>query len=142
LLKRKGHCVETLTGFKYIGAKLEKYSALPAVRVVAIARAGAVARQKILISTFRGRRKLRLQRGRFCQGQDANGAAIRSPVTAYARSKGLTLISSSIVFSMRRPSGKSGSLIFEGAGGADKFGGGGLLQRDPPDEIDHSKLSR
>jgi phosphoglucomutase len=123
-------CVETLTGFKYIGEKLGKYEAgLPEEY-------RAKYRQLSELET----RNLRLQHSSYyvCGGEesygysaadfvrdkDGNGAAVVfAEVAAYAKSRGLTLIDlldeayATYGFYLE----KNGSLTFEGADGAAKI---------------------
>jgi phosphoglucomutase len=123
-------CVETLTGFKYIGEKLGKYeAALP-----------EEARQNYRNLPELETRNLRLQHSSYyvCGGEesygysaadfvrdkDGNGSTVVfAEVAAYAKSRGLTLIDlldeaySIYGFYLE----KNGSLTFEGADGAAKI---------------------
>jgi phosphoglucomutase len=123
-------CVETLTGFKYIGEKLGKYEkALPA-------EARAEYRELTELET----RNLRLAQssyyvcggeesygysaGDFVRDKDGNGATVVfAEVAAYAKSRGLTLVElldeaySAYGYYLE----KNGSLTFEGADGATKI---------------------
>jgi len=123
-------CVETLTGFKYIGEKLGQYeAALPA-------EARANYRQLCELDT----RNLRLAQSSYyvCGGEesygysaadfvrdkDGNGATVVfAEVAAYAKSRGVTLVDlldeaySIYGFYLE----KNGSLTFEGADGAAKI---------------------
>jgi phosphoglucomutase len=123
-------CVETLTGFKYIGEKLGKYeSALP-----------AEVRAKYRTLPEAETRKLRLAQSSFyvCGGEesygysaadfvrdkDGNGAVVVfAEVAAYAKSRGLTL--DQLLDEAYAAYGfyleKNGSLTFEGADGAAKI---------------------
>jgi len=123
-------CVETLTGFKYIGEKLGKYeAALPADHA---------ARYRSLSESET--RRLRLEHSSFyvCGGEesygysaadfvrdkDANGAVVVfAEVAAYAKSRGLTLdqLLDEIYAEHGFYSEKNGSLTFEGAEGAAKI---------------------
>src|SRR5205823_9205142 len=123
-------CVETLTGFKYIGEKLGKYeAALP-----------PEARAKYRSLSEQETRALRLQHSSFyvCGGEesygysaadfvrdkDGNGAAVVfAEVAAYAKSRGLTL--GELLDEAYATYGfyleKNGALTFEGADGAAKI---------------------
>lgn len=120
-------CVETLTGFKYIGEKLGKYErALP-----------DEVRAKYREFPERLTRGLRLQHSTYyvCGGEesygysaadfvrdkDANGAAVVfAEVAAYAKSRGLTLdqLLDEVYAQFGYYSEKNGSMTFEGAEGA------------------------
>jgi phosphoglucomutase len=123
-------CVETLTGFKYIGAKLGKYErAIPEEM-----------RQNYVDLTEDETRRLRLDHSSFyvfggeesygysgadfIRDKDGNGAVIMfCEVAAYAKSRGQT-VSQLLdeIFSMFGYfAEKNGSLVFEGAEGADKI---------------------
>ncbi len=123
-------CVETLTGFKYIGEKLGKYeAAIP-----------AEARQNYRELSELETRNLRLQHSSYyvCGGEesygysaadfvrdkDGNGATVVfAEVAAYAKSRGLTLVD--LLDEVYATYGfyleKNGSLTFEGADGAAKI---------------------
>lgn len=120
-------CVETLTGFKYIGSKLAKYqTGIP-----------EVLRENYVVLTEDQTRELRLAHsslyvfggeesygysgGDFVRDKDGNGAAIMfCEVAAYAKSKGLTV--SALLDDIFSEFGYfeefTGSLVFEGAEGA------------------------
>lgn len=123
-------CVETLTGFKYIGAKLGKYeAALPAAarvgythRSEAETRALRLAHSSFYV--FGGEESYGYSGSDFVRDKDGNGAAIMfAEVAAYAKSRGLTLdalldeVYAEFGFYLE----KNGSLVFEGAEGADKI---------------------
>ena len=123
-------CVETLTGFKYIGEKLGKYeNALP-----------AEVRAHYRDLPEEETRRLRLEHSSYyvCGGEesygysaadyvrdkDANGAAVVfAEVAAYAKGRGLTL--GELLYEVYAEYGyyfeKNGSLTFEGAEGALKI---------------------
>jgi phosphoglucomutase len=121
-------CVETLTGFKYIGAKLRKYEcAIP-----------ESSRENYVGLTEKETRELRLKHsslyvfggeesygysgGDFVRDKDGNGAAIMfCEVAAYAKSKGLTVVEllDQIFSEFGYFEEYSGSLTFEGAEGAE-----------------------
>ena len=123
-------CVETLTGFKYIGAKLGKYErAIPEEM-----------RQNYVDLTEEETRRLRLDHSSFyvfggeesygysgadfVRDKDGNGAVIMfSEVAAYAKSRGQTVgqLLDEIFSMFGYFAEKNGSLVFEGAEGADKI---------------------
>jgi phosphoglucomutase len=120
-------CVETLTGFKYIGAKLRKYeNALP-----------PEVREKYGDLPEEETRRLRLEHssyylfggeesygysgGDFVRDKDGNGAAIMfCEVAAYAKSRGLSVdaLLNEIFSEFGYFQEHTGSLTFEGAEGA------------------------
>jgi len=123
-------CVETLTGFKYIGAKLGKYeNALPAdVRLGYGALSESETRALRLSASsfyvFGGEESYGYSGADFVRDKDGNGAAVMfSEVAAYAKSRGITLdvlldeIYAEFGFYLE----KNGNLTFEGAEGAAKI---------------------
>jgi phosphoglucomutase len=123
-------CVETLTGFKYIGAKLSKYErAIP-----------KQLRQNYVDLTEQETRRLRLAHSSFyvfggeesygysgadfVRDKDGNGAVIMfCEVAAYAKSRGQTVdqLLDEIFARFGYFAEKNGSLVFEGAEGANKI---------------------
>jgi phosphoglucomutase len=123
-------CVETLTGFKYIGAKLGKYErAIPKEM-----------RQNYVDLTEDETRRLRLEHSSFyvfggeesygysgadfVRDKDGNGAVIMfCEVAAYAKSRGQTVdqLLDEIFATFGYFAEKNGSLVFEGAEGANKI---------------------
>jgi phosphoglucomutase len=123
-------CVETLTGFKYIGAKLGNYErAIP-----------EQLRQKYVELSEDEARKLRLQHSSFyvfggeesygysgadfVRDKDGNGAVIMfCEVAAYAKACGKTVdqLLDDIYCEFGYFAEKNGSLVFEGAEGATKI---------------------
>src|SRR5213595_1095618 len=123
-------CVETLTGFKYIGAKLGKYErAIP-----------EQLRQNYVDLTEQETRRLRLAHSSFyvfggeesygysgadfVRDKDGNGAVIMfCEVAAYAKSRGQTVdeLLDEIFSMFGYFAEKNGSLVFEGAEGAKKI---------------------
>src|SRR5207247_5098245 len=120
-------CVETLTGFKYIGAKLGKYErAIP-----------EGLRQNYVDLTEEETRRLRLEHSSFyvfggeesygysgadfVRDKDGNGAVIMfCEVAAYAKSRGQTVdeLLDEIFGTFGYFAEKNSSLVFEGAEGA------------------------
>src|SRR5438067_3989346 len=120
-------CVETLTGFKYIGAKLGNYErAIP-----------EHLRQNYADLTYNETRRLRLAHSSFyvfggeesygysgadfVRDKDGNGAVIMfCEVAAYAKSRGQTVdeLLDQIFATFGYFAEKNGSLVFEGAEGA------------------------
>jgi phosphoglucomutase len=123
-------CVETLTGFKYIGAKLGNYErAIP-----------AHLRQNYVDLSEQETRKLRLEHSSFyvfggeesygysgadfVRDKDGNGAVIMfCEVAAYAKAHGKTIdeLLDDIYSEFGYFAEKNGSLVFEGAEGATKI---------------------
>src|SRR5207247_2562728 len=123
-------CVETLTGFKYIGAKLGKYE-----RAIA-----EPLRQNYVDLSEDETRKLRLEHSSFyvfggeesygyggsdfVRDKDGNGAVIMfCEVAAYAKSRGQTIdeLLDEIFGTFGYFAEKNSSLVFEGAEGANKI---------------------
>jgi phosphoglucomutase len=151
IAEREGlHCVETLTGFKYIGAKLEKYeAALPAeirkaYRSLSEQETRSARLKSSYFCVFGGEESYGYTGADFVRDKDANGAAIMfAEVAAYARSNGVTLdqLLDQIYLEYGYYQEKSGSLVFEGAEGADKIGRlAESYNVNPPGEIDNSKV--
>ncbi len=124
------HCVETLTGFKYIGAKLGKYERTIPEQL----------RQNYVDLTEQQTRRLRLAHSSFCifggeesygysgadfvRDKDGNGAVMMfCEVAAYAKSRGHTVdeLLDEIFSTFGYFAEKNGSLVFEGAEGAKKI---------------------
>ena len=123
-------CVETLTGFKYIGAKLGKYErALPAeiqakYRSLSEAETRALRLELSSFYVFGGEESYGYSGADFCRDKDANGATVMfCEVAAYAKARGLTLdalldeIYAEFGFYLEQ----NGNLTFEGAEGAAKI---------------------
>ena len=124
-------CVETLTGFKYIGAKLVNYERAIPERL----------RQNYVDLSEEETRKLRLEHSTFyvfggeesygysgvdfVRDKDGNGAVIMfSEMAAYAKTHGKTVdqLLDEIYSEFGYFAEKNGSLVFEGAEGATKIG--------------------
>src|SRR6185295_5304376 len=91
-------CVETLTGFKYIGAKLGKYEkALPSAvqrkyRDLPEEETRQLRLEHSSYFVFGGEESYGYSAGDFVRDKDGNAAAIMfSEVAAYAKSRGLTI---------------------------------------------------
>ncbi len=144
------HFVETLTGFKYIGAKLAKYeSALPdafAGRYRELSeedsREARLRFSKYYI--FGGEESYGYSGADFVRDKDANGAAVMfAEVAAYAKSQKLTLdaLLDRIYCEYGYYLERNASLVFEGAEGAAKIAR--LIAsyaEDAPAEIDGSPV--
>ncbi|MDP9291832.1 MAG: phospho-sugar mutase [Verrucomicrobiota bacterium] len=144
-------CVETLTGFKYIGAKLTKYeTALPEAdrqnyRDRSEAETRALRLEKSSFYVFGGEESYGYSGADFTRDKDGNGATVMfAEVAAYAKSRGLTLddlldeIYSEFGFYFE----KNGSLTFEGADGAAKIKKlADSYASDPPAEVDGVAVS-
>jgi phosphoglucomutase len=143
--------VETLTGFKYIGAKLGKYER----EIGRDAHPNGAARRPYHEMSEDETRALRLQHSSFyvfggeesygysgadfVRDKDGNGATIMfCEVAAYAKSRGLTIdeLLDEVYLKLGYFLEKNGSLTFEGADGAAKIKA--LLEsydRSPPREM-------
>ncbi len=123
-------CVETLTGFKYIGQKLGKYeNALPEeerknYRQLTEGETRALRLGASSYYVFGGEESYGYSGADFVRDKDGNGATVMfAEVAAYAKSRGLTLdalldeIYSEFGFYLE----KNGNLTFEGAEGAAKI---------------------
>ncbi len=131
IAERNGlRCVETLTGFKYIGAKLGKYEAAlgpeagGAYRQLAESETRARRLQHSSFYVCGGEESYGYSAADFVRDKDANGAAVVfAEVAAYAKTRGLTLpelldeVYAEYGFYLE----KNGSLTFEGAEGALKI---------------------
>ncbi len=123
-------CVETLTGFKYIGAKLGKYEqALPEnVRQNYVDLSEEETRRLRLAHSsfyvFGGEESYGYSGADFVRDKDGNGAVIMfCEVAAYAKSRGQTVdqLLDEIFSVFGYFAEKNGSLVFEGAEGASKI---------------------
>ena len=123
-------CVETLTGFKYIGAKLTKYErALPTSAQANYRRLSEEQTRALRLDyssfyVFGGEESYGYSGADFARDKDANGAVVMfCEVAAYAKSRGLTLdalldeVYAEFGFYLE----KNGNLTFEGAEGASKI---------------------
>ena len=128
IAQRNGlRCVETLTGFKYIGAKLGKYEAAlpPALREGYRHRPESETRAaRLEHSSYYvcgGEESYGYSAADFVRDKDGNGAAIVfAEVAAYAKSRGITLpeLLQEVYAEYGFYCEKNGSLTFEGAQGA------------------------
>lgn len=121
-------CVETLTGFKYIGAKLGKYEKVlpPAVqrkyRDLPEEETRRLRLEHSSYFVFGGEESYGYSGGDFVRDKDGNAAAIMfSEVTAYAKSRGLTIdaLLDEVFAELGYFHEFTGSLVFEGAEGAE-----------------------
>ncbi len=122
--------VETLTGFKYIGAKLGKYErALPEewrkkYRTLSEQESRALRLQHSSFYVFGGEESYGYSGADFVRDKDGNGATIMfCEVAAYAKSQGVTIdeLLDQIYATFGYYAEKNGSLTFEGAEGAAKI---------------------
>jgi phosphoglucomutase len=120
-------CVETLTGFKYIGAKLEKYErALPAkdeanYRDLPEADTRRLRLEHSSYYIFGGEESYGYSGADFVRDKDANGATVMfCEVAAHAKSLGLTIdgLLDRVYGQLGYYAEKNGALTFEGAEGA------------------------
>ena len=123
-------CVETLTGFKYIGEKLGKYEAgLPIDKLAHYRELSELETRNLRLAhssyyVCGGEESYGYSAADFVRDKDGNGATVVfAEVAAYAKSRGLTLID--LLDEMYSTYGfyleKNGSLTFEGADGAAKI---------------------
>ena len=153
IAQREGlHCVETLTGFKYIGAKLRKYEeALPdsvrkSYRGLSEEESRKARLQYSHFFVFGGEESYGYSGADFVRDKDANGATLMfAEVAAYAKSQGLTLdeLLDKIYLEYGYYSEQSGSLVFEGAEGAEKIRRlADSYNRTPPKEANGVRVSQ
>ena len=123
-------CVETLTGFKYIGAKLAKYErALPdeivaKYRTLSEEETRRARLQHSSFYIFGGEESYGYSGADFVRDKDGNGAALMfCEVAAYAKAHGLTLdaLLDEVYATFGYYLEKNGAMTFEGAEGADKI---------------------
>src|SRR6476620_9102620 len=123
-------CVETLTGFKYMGAKLAKYEgAIPEHlrRSYADLAESETRRLRLAYSSFYvfgGEESYGYSGADFVRDKDGNGAVIMfCEVAAYAKSRGQTVdhLLDEIYSQFGYFAEKTSSLVFEGAEGANKI---------------------
>jgi phosphoglucomutase len=123
-------CVETLTGFKYIGAKLGKYEReIPEQlrRSYADLAERETRRLRFAHSSFYvfgGEESYGYSGADFVRDKDGNGAVVMfCEVAAYAKSRGQTVdqLLDEIFATFGYFAEKNGSLVFEGAEGAKKI---------------------
>ena len=145
-------CVETLTGFKYIGAKLEKYErALPAkdeanYRDLPEEETRQLRLEHSSYFIFGGEESYGYSGADFIRDKDANGATVMfCEVAAYAKSLGLTIdgLLDRVYAQLGYYAEKNGALTFEGAEGAAKIQK--LLASyvgNAPNEMSGSKVDR
>ena len=123
-------CVETLTGFKYIGAKLGKYERTLPEEIRAQYRdlpedeTRRLRLEQSSLYIFGGEESYGYSGGDFVRDKDGNGAVIMfCEVAAYARSRGLTLdaLLDEIYATFGYFEEKNGALTYEGAEGAAKI---------------------
>jgi phosphoglucomutase len=121
-------CVETLTGFKYIGAKLRKYeNAIPESLRGNYTELTEEETRKLRLEhssyyVFGGEESYGYSASDFVRDKDANGAAIMfCEVAAYAKSKGLSVAAllDEIFSEFGYFEEYNGSLVFEGAEGVE-----------------------
>jgi phosphoglucomutase len=151
IAEREGiNCVETLTGFKYIGAKLGKYElALPekvrkVYRSLSELETRSARLQDSYFYVFGGEESYGYSGGDFVRDKDGNGSAIMfAEVAAFAKSEGKTLdqLLDGIYLEYGCHLETNRSLSFEGAEGAEKIRRlADSYHADLPSEIDWSKV--
>ncbi len=144
-------CVETLTGFKYIGAKLTKYErALPKEVQAHYANlpeleTRALRLDKSSYYVFGGEESYGYSGSDFVRDKDANSATVMfCEVAAYAKSRGITLdvLLDEIYGEYGYYLEKGTNLVFEGAEGAAKIKSlADSYANNPPKTIDGSVVT-
>lgn len=123
-------CVETLTGFKYIGAKLANYErAIPEQLRRSYADLAETETRRLRLAyssfyVFGGEESYGYSGADFVRDKDGNGAVIMfCEVAAYAKSRGQTVdqVLDEIYSQFGYFAEKTDSLVFEGAEGANKI---------------------
>lgn len=120
-------CVETLTGFKYIGAKLGKYERALGLENYSELSEEETRSRRLAHSSFYvfgGEESYGYSGADFVRDKDGNGAAIMfCEAAAYAKSRGLTLdaLLDEVYATFGYYLEKNGALTFEGAEGAAKI---------------------
>lgn len=122
-------CVETLTGFKYIGAKLGKYEKALGYPPEEYRRLSEEETRRLRLEcssyyVFGGEESYGYSGADFVRDKDGNGAAVMfCEVAAHAKSRGLTLdaLLDEIYITFGYYHEKNGSLTFEGAEGAENI---------------------
>jgi phosphoglucomutase len=144
-------CVETLTGFKYIGATLAKYErAIPEQLRQSYADLAESETRRLRLAyssfyVFGGEESYGYSGADFVRDKDGNGAVIMfCEMAAYTKSRGQTVdqLLDEIYSQFGYFAEKSNSLVFEGAEGANKIGS--LMKSyaaDPVREILHSNVA-
>ncbi len=140
-------CVETLTGFKYIGAKLDKYergAGAENYRELSEDETRRLRLERSSYYVFGGEESYGYSAHDFVRDKDGNAAAIMfCEVAAYAKSRGLTIDSllDEVFATFGYFQEKNGAMTFEGAEGAAKIKR--LLESydtNPPNEMLDSKV--
>ncbi len=120
-------CVETLTGFKYIGEKLGKYeNAIPQslranYSAMSEQETRALRMEHSKVYVFGGEESYGYSGSDFVRDKDANGSVVMfAEVAAYARSRGMTLdeLLDEIYIRYGYYAERGHSMVFEGADGA------------------------
>ena len=123
-------CVETLTGFKYIGAKLGKYErAVPGLGPNDYVRLSEKETRDLRLQhsafyVFGGEESYGYSGADFVRDKDGNGSVIMfCEVAAYAKSRGQSVdqLLDEIYSQFGYFEERNGSMVFEGAEGADKI---------------------
>ena len=142
-------CIETLTGFKYIGAKLGKYERALKIdgdyRDLSEEETRRLRLENSSFYIFGGEESYGYSGADFVRDKDGNGATIMfCEVAAYAKSRGLTIdaLLDEVFATFGYFEEKNGALTFEGAEGAAKIKR--LLESydaNPPNEMLGSRVA-
>jgi phosphoglucomutase len=120
-------CIETLTGFKYIGEKMHDYEQAhgdPAFAKKSGAAQRSAALEKSRFVIFGGEESYGYTGGDYVRDKDANAAVLMfAEVAAWAKSRGQTLVDylDGIYRELGYYSERLGTLTFEGAQGAQQI---------------------
>lgn len=142
-------CIETLTGFKYIGEKMHDYEKLTGLADYDAQPAEKRREAQLTHGTFfifGGEESYGYSGGDYVRDKDANAASLMfAEVAAWAKSQGVTLIEylDSIYKRFGYFTEKLGTLTFEGAAGAQQIKK--LLasyRNDPPKEFTGQKVTQ
>ncbi|MGI8889605.1 MAG: phospho-sugar mutase [Chthoniobacterales bacterium] len=141
-------CVETLTGFKYIGSKLAKYERAAEAenyRDLSEIETRRLRLDRSSFYIFGGEESYGYSGADFVRDKDANGATIMfCEVAAYAKSRDLTIdgLLDQIYAELGYYLEKNAALTFEGAAGAAKIQRLlGTYVSSPPNEMLESKVT-
>ncbi|HEY0793019.1 MAG TPA: phospho-sugar mutase [Chthoniobacterales bacterium] len=143
-------CVETLTGFKYIGEKLGKYeqelplSAQQPYRSLTEEETRRLRLEHSSYFVFGGEESYGYSGADFVRDKDANGAVVMfAEVAAYGKSLGLSLdqLLDRVYLRYGYFSERSGFLVFEGAEGAAKIRRlAEAYRQNPPVTLDGARV--
>lgn len=142
-------CVDTLTGFKYIGEKMAIYQeqcGLADYDAQPLEARRAAQLDKGTFFIFGGEESYGYSGADYVRDKDANAATLMfAEAAAWAKSKGITLVDylDEVYLKFGYFLEKLGTLVFEGAAGAQKIQNLlKSLKSDPPESMAGSKVTR